>query len=65
MSAFGICVMSSSTELLINGFVPQSLAYFYIKSYLRSVWPALWSSGQSCWLHIQRSGFDSRRYHIF
>jgi hypothetical protein len=24
----------------------------------------LWSSGQSSWLQIQRSGFDSRRYHI-
>jgi hypothetical protein len=27
--------------------------------------PPLWSSGQSSWLHIQRSEFDSRRYHIF
>jgi hypothetical protein len=27
--------------------------------------PPLWSSGQSSWLQIQRSGFDSRRYHIF
>jgi hypothetical protein len=26
---------------------------------------ALWSSGQSAWLQIQRSGFDSRRYQIF
>jgi hypothetical protein len=25
----------------------------------------MWSSGQSSWLQIQRSGFDSRRYHIF
>jgi hypothetical protein len=25
----------------------------------------LWSSGQSSWVEIQRSGFDSRRYHIF
>jgi hypothetical protein len=25
----------------------------------------LWSSGQCSWLQIQRSGFDSRRYHIF
>jgi hypothetical protein len=25
----------------------------------------LWSSGQSSWLQIQRSGFDSRRYKIF
>jgi hypothetical protein len=27
--------------------------------------PSLWSSGQSSWLQIQRSGFDSRYYHIF
>jgi hypothetical protein len=25
----------------------------------------LWSSGQSSWLQIQRSGFDPRRYQIF
>jgi hypothetical protein len=27
--------------------------------------PPLWSTGQSSWLQIQRSGLDSRRYHIF
>jgi hypothetical protein len=27
--------------------------------------PPLWSNGQSFWLQIQRSGFDSRLYHIF
>jgi hypothetical protein len=27
--------------------------------------PPLWSSGQSSWLQIQRSEFDSRRYQIF
>jgi hypothetical protein len=27
--------------------------------------PFLWSSGQSFWLQIQRSGFDSRLYQIF
>jgi hypothetical protein len=30
-----------------------------------SHWPPLWSSVQSSWLQIQRSGFDSRRYQIF
>jgi hypothetical protein len=30
-----------------------------------NVEPPLWCSGQSSWLHIQRSGFDSRRYQIF
>jgi hypothetical protein len=33
--------------------------------YVWYCWPPLWSSGQSSWLHIQRSGFDSRRCHIF
>jgi hypothetical protein len=28
-------------------------------------WLPLWYSGQSSWLQIQRSGFDSRRYQIF
>jgi hypothetical protein len=28
-------------------------------------WLPLWSSGQSSWLQIQRSGLDSRRYQIF
>jgi hypothetical protein len=27
-----------------------------------SLWPPLWSSGQSSWLQIRRSGFDSRHY---
>jgi hypothetical protein len=27
-------------------------------------WPPLWSSGQSSWLQIQRSGFDSWCYQI-
>jgi hypothetical protein len=27
--------------------------------------PPLWSSGQSSWLQIQASGFDSLRYQIF
>jgi hypothetical protein len=28
-------------------------------------WPPQWSCDQSSWLQLQRSGFDSRRYHIF
>jgi hypothetical protein len=28
-------------------------------------WPPLWSRGQSSWLQIQRSGFDSRRNQFF
>jgi hypothetical protein len=29
------------------------------------LWTSLWSSGQSSWLQIQRSGFDSQLYQIF
>jgi hypothetical protein len=28
-------------------------------------WPPLWSSGQSSWLQIQKSAFNSWRYQIF
>jgi hypothetical protein len=28
-------------------------------------YPPLWSNGQSSWLQIQSSGFDSRGYQIF
>jgi hypothetical protein len=34
------------------------------KLHLILEWP-LWSTGQSSWLQVQRSGFDSRRYQIF
>jgi hypothetical protein len=33
--------------------------------YVEESGPPLWSSGQSSWLQIQRSRFDSRRYQIF
>jgi hypothetical protein len=33
--------------------------------HMENSWPLLWSSGQSSWLQIQRSGFDSRHYQIF
>jgi hypothetical protein len=42
--------------------------YFDLTSYQKRchcTWPPLWSSGQSSWLQIQRSGFDSQRYQIF
>jgi hypothetical protein len=29
------------------------------------IWSPLWTTGQSSWLQIQRSGFDSQRYQIF
>jgi hypothetical protein len=34
------------------------------KEYMSLSWN-MWSSGQSSWLQIQTSGFDSRRCHIF
>jgi hypothetical protein len=37
-----------------------TVPYIYIH-----IWPPLWSSGQSSWLQIQTSGFDSQRYQIF
>jgi hypothetical protein len=33
--------------------------------YVEESWPPLWSSGQSSWLQIQRSGFDSLPHQIF
>jgi hypothetical protein len=35
------------------------------KAIYRGSWPPLWSSGQSSWLQIQRSGHHFRRYQIF
>jgi hypothetical protein len=32
---------------------------------IQNLRPPLWSTGQSSWLQIQRSGFDSLRYQIF
>jgi hypothetical protein len=36
-----------------------------ITSFVYIQWPPLCYSGQSSWLQIHRSGFDSRRYQIF
>jgi hypothetical protein len=33
--------------------------------YVEESKPPLWSSGQSSWLHIQRSGYDYWHYQIF
>jgi hypothetical protein len=33
--------------------------------YVEESRPPLWSSSQSSWLQIQRSGFDSRHYQVF
>jgi hypothetical protein len=36
-----------------------------VTSTSHTCWPPLRSSGQSSWLHIQRSGLNSRRFQIF
>jgi hypothetical protein len=38
---------------------------FIFTSIICLLWPPLWSSGQSSWLQIQRSRFDSLHYQIF
>jgi hypothetical protein len=40
-----------------------SISTWVAKKVVRD-WPPLWSSGQSSWLQIQRSGFDSWCYQI-
>jgi hypothetical protein len=37
----------------------------YLFSCIRVCWPLQWSNGQSSWLQIQRSVFDSLHYQIF
>jgi hypothetical protein len=45
-------------------YIPLGSGSYSLSSYL-FLGPPLWSSGQSSWLQIQRSGLDSRRYQIF
>jgi hypothetical protein len=67
-------ISSSLTSSFLAKGTRIEAAHYAVYSYLvvtaRShftsiVGPPLWSSGQSSWLQIQRSGFDSRRYNIF
>jgi hypothetical protein len=52
--------------ILLSFFVGIFLANCELKQeHIYSMWTPLWSSGQSSWLQIQRSGFNSRRYEIF
>jgi hypothetical protein len=43
----------------------QKKKHLKIKNVILNQLPLPWSTSQSSWLQIQRSGFDSRRYHIF
>jgi hypothetical protein len=57
-------VRSNQTCILNQSFGGHAtISYLYLGPYNER--PPLWSSGQSSWLQIQRSGFDSRCYHIF
>jgi hypothetical protein len=49
------------TRIFLQNF--QWNSYIYIRVYMYR--PLLWSSDQSSWLEIQRSGFDSCPYKIF
>jgi hypothetical protein len=69
MRHLGITLSRSCRDIL-NFFLP----IFILSScevrtefigYVKESIPPLWSSGQSSWLKIQRSGFDSRHYQIF
>jgi hypothetical protein len=51
------CILNKPIFLMLSGAI-----YFF--SVLVNE-DRLWSSGQSSWLQIQRSGFDFRRYQIF
>jgi hypothetical protein len=55
--------------LVKHALCPGSLYFLHllllsISKLLSSSQPPLWSVGKSSWLQIQRSEFDSRRYHI-
>jgi hypothetical protein len=50
---------------VLEGVSWQAAALVYLYTHVCASRPRLWSSGQSSWLQIQRSGFDSRRYQIF
>jgi hypothetical protein len=52
---------------MVTGFAPyKKEAGFPFSAHLSQTFSvSLWSNGQSCWLQIQRSRFDSRQYQVF
>jgi hypothetical protein len=52
------CVISSSLNM-------ETVLFSRIYVYICQTEPPLWSSRQSSWLQIQRSGFDPLGYQIF
>jgi hypothetical protein len=68
LSSYSPCFVSSYASFILSFrhclYLPSSfVSYFSFPIYFYEA--PMWSSGQSSWLHIQRSGFNSRRYEIF
>jgi hypothetical protein len=65
------CILSSATDHRFETmkYSTDTKLWALFSEYKRGIsnfqWPPLWSSDQSSWLQIQRSGFDSRRHQIF
>jgi hypothetical protein len=66
-SQFWSVVCTYRTFILLS----EAFAIFSFQQNLKTkrhsnvIGSSLWSSGHSSWLQISRTGFDSRRYHIF
>jgi hypothetical protein len=58
-----IVKLLSITECTMSALMKKAGQFWRSQIILRV--ESLWSSGQSSWLQIQRSVFDSRRYQIF
>jgi hypothetical protein len=57
------CMYNSTGIWGIGHDLPKpSFTFVY---FMQGIWPPLCSGGQSSWLQIQRSGFDSWRYQFF
>jgi hypothetical protein len=57
-----LCLILESDFYVISYLAPE-LNFVISLSIVVNFDSPLWSSGQSFWLQIQRSGFDSRHYH--
>jgi hypothetical protein len=53
---------SHSRKFVFSFTLPWIPQFIFMEAYMG---PPLWSSSQSSWLQIQRSGVDSRSYQIF
>jgi hypothetical protein len=66
MNRFRLNISVTCTETktsLLQTFLFQFVTVFSLLIFWRRL--PLWTSSQSSWVQIQRSGFDSRRYQIF